>query len=179
MLTLRKPRQGDEEAIWAILDEYRDTFLSDYTQITIPWLLDVLNSGQALVIALYDYPIGTVWFADKLDDLHAVVHCIYRPKYTKKLLRNQIFEQVVDFAFDELAIGKIKALPMETQKAAIGILRRLKFKEYPKMRSETKVKDKRIDMILFELHKQYWINAKRKLNEQRSSQTTDTKPETT
>ena len=159
MLKLRQARPEDAPHIWHYVNTLKDRFFDDYTSkddVTIKQAcLNLADSPDTLVIEDGEMVVGTFYFT-AIHDLHLEIHMVFEPALLKQVLKDQLVEQVIDYAFKHYKVFKIRAELMETQKATISFAKRLKFHPAGRLRAETKVNGKRVDVLLFELTKEYW-----------------------
>lgn len=156
MLILRPPTPHDLPPLYNLAMDERDKFLDDYTTFDLEYAKVVVTSPHALVIDDYGYAAGIVWFDDTREDLHTSMHVLVKPEYWKQVIKLDLLPQAADWAFDNMGVGKILAEPMSTQKGAIKLLRKYKFYEHKPFYKHTKQKGVIVDVIHFELRKNYW-----------------------
>lgn len=155
-LFLRQATPFDLPPILALLEDYKEGFQEDGESLDYEEIAQSIQEGNIWVIDEWDYAVGAVSFSDIKPGISAVIHLIVRPEYLRRVLKLKLIEQSFNIAFKELGVGKIKALPMETQKTAIKLLNRFKFYRIGIFRNETKQRGKFVDIIAFELHKKFW-----------------------
>lgn len=156
MLTLRPALIVDIPPLTTMLEDQCDKYYDDYTVFDPLYVVHLVKSGELLSIDHAGYAVGCVWYAEKQDDLHVRLHFLVRPKWLKTCIKQRVFEDAIDYAFDVLGVQKIKARPFEFQKGAIKLLNRYKFKHLGYERNETRKNGKLVDVVPFELHAKYW-----------------------
>lgn len=156
MLTLRPSNLLDLPPLYALANDYKSQFLDDYHDIDLEYAQGLCNSGACLVIDDFGYPAGAVWFSDQVDDLHCQVHVLVHPKHWREVIRRDILPQAVDWAFENLGVGKILAEPLSTQKTAMRLLRKYRFYEHKPWYKHTKQGGVVVDVTRFEARKNYW-----------------------
>ncbi len=144
----------------ALLEDYRGFYFDDYALYDHDFLKQLIHTNELIMIDYQGYPVGVVWFSDKVADLHVSVHLLLRPEYLRKALKQDLFSALIHEAFYSLGVSKIKALALETQRMAIKLLRKYKFKHNAIFRNETRQHGKKIDVFAFELHRHYWEKQK-------------------
>lgn len=166
-LKLRAPLAHDLPPLYNLAIDQADKFLDDYESFDLSYAQDVLADPYTLVIDDHGYACGVVWFNNTLDDLHTEMHVLVRPEYWRQVIKQDVLPQAVTKTFAEMCVGKILCKPMHTQKSALRLLRKYKFYEHKPWRKHTRQKGVKVDVILFELRKNYW---EKRLNGQRQEQ---------
>jgi RimJ/RimL family protein N-acetyltransferase len=167
MLIIRKFNGSETElaSIWAIIDDHKHTFLDDYTSLNPQ---DIISLSKAqhfyVVVTQYNLVIGIIWYSDSFHDLHSCIHILFRPKFYKQIQQHHIIKQAIDLGFSDLAVMKIKAMTLESQKSAMKLLKRFGFHRVrDPLRNETRQAGKLSDVWVFELHKKFWDRNKERV----------------
>jgi RimJ/RimL family protein N-acetyltransferase len=156
MLILRAPIPYDLPPIYALAMDEKDKFLDDYQVFDLDYAKELIASPHARIIDDHGYAAGIVWFDETRDDLHTQMHVLVKPEYWKQVIQLDLLPQAADWCFDTMNVAKILAEPMSTQKGAIKLLRKYKFYEHKPFYKHTKQKGVIVDVIPFELRKNYW-----------------------
>jgi RimJ/RimL family protein N-acetyltransferase len=165
LLTLRPASPLDLPPLEELLINHKHLFYDDYDAYSREFLISLVQSGELYVVDYYGLAIGAVWYHSQLDGLHLSLSFLILPSYLRKALKAGVIDAVIDIAFDVFEVEKIKALAMETQKGAIGLLKKYKFKQVAYLWNETKKNGKKIDVIGFELRKKFWKKYKAGVNQ--------------
>jgi RimJ/RimL family protein N-acetyltransferase len=160
-LRLRKAELHDIPPLWVMIEDYKHLFFDDYDELDQGWIKELVLFEQLIIIEGDAYPVGVVWFSDRVADLHATIHLLIRPQYLRQAVQQKLFFDILDKAFYSLNIKKIKAFAMEHQKGAIRLLKICKFKQNGLFRNDTRFRGKLTDIFAFELHRKFWEKFKR------------------
>lgn len=156
-LLLRPANHLDLPPLMALAHDFKNLFLDDYSELEMEDVADVVKSGRAFVFDLHGYAVGCIWFDEVLDDLHCQVHVLVRPEYLRQVLKQDFIGLSIDWAFEQLKVGKVKARTMSTEKSAIKLLRRFKFKDAAPVFKETRHNGVKVDMIHWEMRRNWWL----------------------
>ena len=155
--------------MWALMDDNRAIILEDGQDIDVMFALGICISGDMIAIDHDGECVGGAWFGDEtpeastgLQPLHRTLHLLVEPRYWRYVLKQGILEQILDHAFKKWPIGKIKAEPNSTQKHAMRLLKRVKFKQVAVLYKDTYVNGVKTDRHLFELRRKYWETYRQK-----------------
>jgi len=157
VLTLRKPNEKDVPPLTLLAHDHGTKFLDDYHEITLEYCYSILNDDDTLVIDDNGFPVGVVWFDDKIKGLHSSIHFLIRPECWKQFLKQELHKAVISKSFEEQDIKKLCAYTMHNQKTAIKLLKKLGFYEHKVWRSHTHQQGKCMDVTFFELKRSSWM----------------------
>jgi RimJ/RimL family protein N-acetyltransferase len=155
-LTLRKPTPLDLPPLYNLAEDRKSDFLDDYHDFSLEYAKRLLEDEDTIIIDDNGFAAGAVWFTEKREDLHAQMHLLIRPEYWRRCFKEDIFNKIVDFSFENVKVSKLLAQVMDTQKTALKILRKYGFFEHKPWHKHTKHKGVKVDIINFELKKGYW-----------------------
>ena len=155
-LTLRVPKALDFFAVYTLAAQQAPHFLDDFHDITPRYLERILSDPASRIIEQKAHPVGVVWYDPVLADLHAEIHFLLQPCCWKQALREGLPAQIVSDVFSRLGVDKLLAYPMHTQTTALTLLRRTGFYEHNPWRNHTRQHGRKVDVIFFELKKNYW-----------------------
>lgn len=170
MLILRKPTLIDLPPLYALAEDHRHKFLDDYTSFDLVFAQEVLINMPSAVIDDHGYACGVAWFDPVRDDLHAEIHLLINPQYWRRVIRQDVLRDLLNWGFEALGVNKIIARPMSTQKDAMRVLRRYSFYEHKPFYKHTRQKGVIVDEIVFELRRGYWNKINGKRQERKESQ---------
>lgn len=172
MLILRKPNSKDIPPLTMLAYDHGSKFLDDYHEITKEYSLFLLQDADTIVIDDNSFPVGVVWFDEKIPGLHSSIHFLIRPECWKQFLKQELHKAIISKAFEEQDIKKLCAYTMNNQKTAVKLLKMLGFFEHKVWRSHTYQQGKCMDVTFFELKRSSWIkkNALPNGNEIRSKE---------
>ena len=169
LVKLRSPESTDLASIWRLLNTYRDRYLDDYQSITLDDVYEYLQSPTTQVLDVFGYPAGIVHFSDVIPELRGTIHLLIYPEFTRKILRAQIFEAILAWAFESLRFGKIMAYPLSTQTSAIKLLTRFQFYPHKPLYKHTRQGGKKVAMHPFELKKRQWRQFHQTVNKRKEN----------
>ena len=155
MLTLRKPKERDI-ILYNLASDHAQKFLDDYHEINKDYAFYLINDKDTIVIDDKEFPVGVVWFDQKIPGLHSSVHFLIRPEYWKQFLKQELHKACITQAFEEQDIKKLCAYTMNNQKTAVKLLKMLGFYEHKVWRSHTHQQGKCMDVTFFELKRSSW-----------------------
>ena len=155
-LVLRPADTIDLPPLAILLETYREQYFDDYDSCDMAFLARLIASGEMLVMDDCGYAAGAVWYNNRFEDLHVTLHLLVKPDYWRRMLRDNILPEVIDYAFETLGVQKIKAIPLKSQFGAIKLLKRFLFKQRGYLKAETRKNGVLTDKFIFELHREYW-----------------------
>lgn len=162
MLKLRPATIADLPPIVALVEDYKDKYLDDFTEITPEDIKGIVLARQVLVVDEASYPVGAFWVeppANPKNKMWIGIHLLMRPEYTKRIRRARLIEQVFDLLFQN-GYEKITAEPLEFQKSTIKLLKRMKFKFTGYRKNHTRKNGRNQNLEIWELCRKYWDTAK-------------------
>lgn len=176
MLTLRPPTERDIAPLYNLADAHATKFLDDYHEISLKYANSLLSDPDSLVIDDSGFPVGLVWFDDKVPGLHSSIHFLLNPEFWRAFLRESTAIKVINHAFESQDIIKLCAYTMDNQKTASKLLKSLGFYQHQVWRSHTHQDGKRRDVTFWELKKSSW-NKRNALHDGHKSGEIQSKPE--
>ena len=159
MLTLRPPTEDDLPPLCVLAHDHSQKFLDDYHEITLAYAQSLLADPDSIVIDDGGYPVGLVWFDDKVPGLHSSIHFLLRPECWRAFMREKTAKAVIDKAFEAQGLHKLCAYTMDNQHTAAKLLKSLGFYEHQVWRSHTHQNGKRMDVTFWELKKSKWLKS--------------------
>jgi RimJ/RimL family protein N-acetyltransferase len=156
VLTLRKPEPRDLAPVFNLANDYGSKFLDDYHEVSDAYIVQMMHDPFSFIVADNGFPIGLVWFTDKLDDLHSEIHFLIRPEYWRPFIKQKLGAEIISQAFVEQNVLRFYAYTMDNQRTAFKLLKSLHFFSHKPWMSHTKQAGKRRDVTFHELKRSTW-----------------------